>query len=162
MKITSKYLISSVIYFILLISTFTLISCSSSIRYTTKENSEKKSRSNKTFTNLEENYKNNKVVESNIEVASYYSDDFHGKKTANGETYNMYDFTAAHINYPFNTIVRVTNLSNNRKVTLRINDRKPDTNGRAIDISLKAAHELRMISSGIAKVKVEVLEWGEK
>ena len=74
----------------------------------------------------------------------------------------MYEYTAAHISYPFNTIVRVTNLSNNREVVLRINDRKPDTNGRAIDLSLKAAHELRMISDGIVKVKIEVLEWGAK
>ena len=131
------------------------------MRYTTKERTEHRSNSNKTYENLEETYKDYKALDSDIEIASYYSDDFHGKKTANGEIYNMYDYTAAHISYPFNTIVRVTNLSNNKEVILRINDRKPDTNDRAIDLSLKAAHELRMISSGITKVKVEVLEWGD-
>lgn len=139
-----------------------LISCASSVRYTTKENSEHRSNSNKTYENLEESYKDFKALETDIEIASYYSDDFNGKKTANGEIYNMYDYTAAHITYPFNTIIRVTNLSNSKKVILRINDRKPDTNGRTIDLSLKAAHKLRMISSGITKVKVEVLEWGDK
>lgn len=145
---------------LLVVPSFIFISCASSIRYTTKEHSENKSESKRTYSNLEETYKDYKVLESNIEIASYYSDDFNGKKTANGEIYNMYDYTAAHISYPFNTIVRVTNLSNDRTVVVRINDRKPDTNDRAIDLSLKAAHELRMISSGITKVKVEVLEWG--
>ena len=143
-----------------IIFSFIFISCASSVRYTTKENSENKFESKRTYSNLEETYKDFKALESNIEIASYYSDDFHGKKTANGEIYNMYDYTAAHIAYPFNTIARVTNLSNNRKVVVRINDRKPDSNERALDLSLKAAHELRMISSGITKVKVEVLEWG--
>src|SRR3990170_3830664 len=138
------------------------ISCASSVRYTTKENSENKFESKRTYSNLEETYKDYKVLGSDIEIASYYSDDFHGRKTANGEIYNMYDYTAAHISYPFNTIVRVTNLSNDRTVVVRINDRKPDSNERALDLSLKAAHELRMISSGITKVKVEVLEWGSK
>jgi len=147
---------------IIVVSSFIFISCASSVRYTTKENSENKFESKRTYSNLEETYKDYKVLESDIEVASYYSDDFHGKETANGEIYNMYDYTAAHITYPFNTIVRVTNLSNDRTVIVRINDRKPDTNDRAIDLSLKAAHELRMISSGITKVKVEVLEWGDK
>jgi len=146
---------------IIVVSSFIFISCASSVRYTTKENSKNRFENKRTYSNLEETYKDYKVLESDIEVASYYSDDFHGKETANGEIYNMYDYTAAHITYPFNTIVRVTNLSNDRTVIVRINDRKPDTNDRAIDLSLKAAHELRMISSGITKVKVEVLEWGD-
>jgi rare lipoprotein A len=132
------------------------------VRFTTKESSETNAPKNKSYSNLEETYRNYKSLETNIEVASYYSDEFNGEKTANGEVYNMYELTAAHIDYPFNTVVRVTNMSNEESVIVRINDRKPDTNGRAIDLSLKAAHELRMISSGIAKVKVEVLEWGDK
>ena len=156
------YLFRLSAFFILIISSFIFISCASSVRYTTKESPGNKSGRSKTFANLEESFKDYKALEVDISVASYYSDDFHGKKTANGEIYNMYDYTAAHISYPFNTIVRVTNLSNDRTIILRINDRKPDTNGRAIDLSLKAAHELRMISDGIAKVKIEVLEWGDK
>ena len=150
------------LHFIVAISSFIFCSCASSVRYTTKESSETKSTKNKSYLNLEETYSNYISLEANIVVASYYSDEFNSKKTANGEVYNMYELTAAHIDYPFNTIVRVTNMSNEESVIVRINDRKPDINGRAIDLSLKAAHELRMISSGIAKVKVEVLEWGSK
>lgn len=94
-------------------------------------------------------------------VASFYSEKFHGKKTANGETYDMHSLTAAHETYPFNTIVKVTNLKNKKSVTLRINDRKPDLNGRIIDVSYKAAQELDMVINGIAHVQVEVLEWGK-
>lgn len=156
------YIFRLVLLFNVIISSLVFISCASSVRYTTKESADTKSNDSKTFSKLDEIYSDYKSLETNVEIASYYSDDFHGKKTANGEIYNMYDYTAAHITYPFNTIVRVTNLSNDRTIILRINDRKPDTNGRAIDLSLKAAHELRMISTGITKVKVEVLEWGEK
>ena len=150
------------LYFILTVCSIIYFSCASSVRYTTKESSENKSPKKKSYSNLEETYSNYKSLETNIEVASYYSDEFNGKRTANGEIYNMYELTAAHTDYPFNTIVRVTNMSNEESVIVRINDRKPDKNGRALDLSLKAAHELRMISSGIAKVKVEVLEWGSK
>ena len=161
-KILVKHFSPLLLYLTLIFFLFILNSCASSVRYTTKESSENKSTKNKSYSNLEETYSNYNSLETNIEVASYYSDEFNGKKTANGEVYNMYEFTAAHIDYPFNTIVRVTNMSKEESVIVRINDRKPDTNGRAIDLSLKAAHELRMISSGIAKVKVEVLEWGSK
>ncbi len=94
-------------------------------------------------------------------VASYYSEEFHGRKTANGETYDMYALTAAHKIYPFNTKVRVTNLANGKSVVLRINDRMPNYNKRIIDISFQAARDLGMLVSGIADVKIEVLEWGE-
>lgn len=162
MKKTTKYLFSPIFSLLILISSFVLISCASSVRYTEKESSENKSHKKRSYSNLEQTYSNNKSLETRTEIASYYADEFNGRKTANGEIYNMYDYTAAHVSYPFDTIVRVSNLSNNRSVILRINDIKPDTNGRAIDLSLKAAHELRMISSGIANVKVEVLEWGER
>ena len=73
----------------------------------------------------------------------------------------MYDLTAAHKTYPFNTIVRVTNLSTGKSVRLRINDRMPDYNPRIIDISYGAAIKLDMLTSGIAEVKLEVLKWGK-
>lgn len=105
---------------------------------------------------------NVRILESATAIASFYADKFHGRTTANGETYDMHAMTAAHINYPFNTEVRVTNLSNNKFVVLRINDRKPDTNGRAIDLSYRAAELLDMVTSGIAKVNIEVLKWGDE
>jgi rare lipoprotein A len=92
--------------------------------------------------------------------ASYYADDFNGKKTANGETYNMNDLTAAHRTLPFNTKVKVTNTLNSKSVVVRINDRGPFKADRLIDLSLEAAKELDMIGPGTAKVQLEVVELG--
>ncbi len=94
-------------------------------------------------------------------VASYYADDYHGKQTSNGEVYNMNDLTAAHRTFPFGTKVRVTNLDNKKEVVVRVNDRGPFKEGRIIDLSLAAAKELDLIKMGTAKVKLEVLEWGD-
>ncbi len=94
-------------------------------------------------------------------IASYYADDFNGKKTANGETYDMNGLTAAHRSLPFGTKVRVTNLDNGKQVVVRINDRGPFQLSRIIDLSLGAAKELDMIAKGTAKVKLEVIEWGD-
>jgi len=95
-------------------------------------------------------------------VASYYAHDFHGRKTANGEIYNMYDMTAAHKSFPFNTIVRVRNLSNDKNIIVRINDRGPFVVGRIIDLSLGAAQKIDMVQSGTTQVRLEVLEWGRQ
>ncbi|MCF8261902.1 MAG: septal ring lytic transglycosylase RlpA family protein [Melioribacteraceae bacterium] len=103
----------------------------------------------------------NDALEVLTGVASYYADKFHGRQTANGETFNMYDFTAAHKDYPFNTILRVTNLANNNNILVRINDRGPFIEGRILDLSLGAALKLDMVGDGVADVKIEVLEWGK-
>ena len=95
-------------------------------------------------------------------VASYYAHDFHGRKTANGEIYNMYDMTAAHKSFPFNTIVRIRNLSNDKNIIVRINDRGPFVVGRIIDLSLGAAQKIDMVQSGTTQVRLEVLEWGRQ
>ena len=94
-------------------------------------------------------------------IASYYADDFNGKKTANGETYDMYKMTAAHRSLPFNTKVRVTNIENKRSIIVRINDRGPFKLERIIDLSLAAATQLGMKGKGTANVKLEVIEWGD-
>jgi rare lipoprotein A len=93
-------------------------------------------------------------------VASFYADEFHGRKTANGEVYDMYAMTAAHQALPFNTRVRVTNLDNGRAVVVRINDRGPFIKGRLIDLSYGAAAAIGMIGPGTARVRLEVLEIG--
>ena len=90
-------------------------------------------------------------------IASWYGPDFHSKKTSNGETYNMYDMTAAHKTLPMNTVVRVDNKENGRSIIVRINDRGPFVTGRIIDLSNKAAHEIDMYRKGTAKVKITVL-----
>ncbi len=89
-------------------------------------------------------------------VASWYGGKFHGRLTANGEIFNTHEFTAAHKQLPFNTIVKVTNLSNGKTVEVRINDRGPFVEGRIIDLSYAAAVELDMISTGTAPILLEV------
>ena len=93
-------------------------------------------------------------------VASYYAEDFHGKKTSNGERFNMNDLTCAHKSLPFNTILKVTNLSNGKSVEVRVNDRGPFVLNREIDLSKAAAVKLGMIGSGTAKVKLEIVKQG--
>ncbi len=90
-------------------------------------------------------------------TASWYGDDFHGKRTANGEVYDMHKKNAAHTILPFNTYVKVTNLSNKKYTIVRINDRGPFVKGRIIDLSYAAAKEIDMISPGTAKVEVIAL-----
>lgn len=91
-------------------------------------------------------------------LASWYGKDYHQKLTASGERYNMNDLTAAHASLPFGTRVKVTNLENGKKVTVRINDRGPSAKGRIIDVSLRAARILDMIKAGVVRVRLEVIE----
>lgn len=93
-------------------------------------------------------------------VASYYADDFHGKRTSNGETFDMNALTAAHRTFPFGTKVRVTNLENSKAVLVRVNDRGPFKEGRIMDLSLGAAKAIDLIQTGTARVRIDVLEWG--
>ncbi|NER01710.1 MAG: septal ring lytic transglycosylase RlpA family protein [Okeania sp. SIO3C4] len=90
--------------------------------------------------------------------ASWYGPGFHGNLSASGERYNQYAMTAAHKTLPFGTRVRVTNLNNGSSVVVRINDRGPFIAGRVIDLSAAAAGILGMIHSGVAPVKVEVID----
>ena len=90
-------------------------------------------------------------------TASWYGKDFHGKKTSNGEVYNMYDMTAAHKILPLGTYVRVHNLDNDRFLDVRINDRGPFVRGRIIDLSYAAAKELGLLEPGTARVEVVAL-----
>lgn len=93
-------------------------------------------------------------------IASYYADEFHGRKTSNGEVYDMHDLTAAHRTLPFNTRLKVTNLDTQRAVVVRINDRGPFKDDRVIDLSLEAAKQIGLITHGTAPVKLEILEFG--
>lgn len=89
--------------------------------------------------------------------ASFYGPGFYGNRTANGEIYRLGTMTAAHRSLPFGTRVRVENLNNGRSVTVRINDRGPFVGGRIIDLSETAAEAIGMKSSGIAPVRIQVL-----
>ncbi len=90
-------------------------------------------------------------------VASWYGKKFHGRRTSNGEIYDMYAMTAAHKTLPIPTQVRVTNLSNGRNIVVRVNDRGPFVHNRVIDLSYAAAKQLDMIRNGTAMVEVSVL-----
>lgn len=102
-----------------------------------------------------------RVPSSSIEVsgsetgmASFYAESYNGKKTANGETYHSRALTAAHKTLPFGTKVKVTNLSNGKKVKVRVNDRGPFVAGRIIDLTRAAAKKLDMVNAGVVKVKI--------
>jgi rare lipoprotein A len=88
---------------------------------------------------------------------SYYGKDFHGRKTANGERFDMHELTAAHRTLPFGTRLKVTHLGNGKSVEVRINDRGPWKRDRILDLSLAAAKKLDLITQGKAKARVEVL-----
>lgn len=92
--------------------------------------------------------------------ASYYAHFHHGKKTANGERFNMHALTAAHRTLPLGSKIKVTNLNNGKEVVLRVNDRGPYAKGRVLDVSLAAAKKLDMIKTGTAKVSIQILHVG--
>ena len=96
------------------------------------------------------------LVIEQIGEASWYGKDFHGKKTARGETFNQYALTAAHPTLPLGTKAIVTNLETGRSVKVEINDRGPYAKGRDIDLSKQAATKLGMTKDGAAPVKIEV------
>ncbi len=90
--------------------------------------------------------------------ASFYADKFEGRTTASGERYTHNKRTCAHLSLPFGTLVRVTNLNNDKTVVVRVNDRGPFVPNRIIDLSLSAAKELDFVNAGLADVKIEVVE----
>lgn len=138
-------------YYSILILLMIFYGCSSTSRYSSTND----------YSKWDSRTKNFDVLEVETGKASFYADEFNGKRTANGEIYDMNELTAAHPSYPFNTLVNVTNLSNGKSVEVRINDRMPQFKGRTIDLSLAAAKKIEMINSGIQEVKLEVIKWGK-
>jgi len=88
-------------------------------------------------------------------VASFYTE---GTETASGEKFDTHDLTAAHPTLPFGTKLRVTNVATGRSVTVRVNDRGPYVPGRNVDVSYSAAAALGMVGSGLAKVRMDVVQ----
>lgn len=105
------------------------------------------------FSSFAEVYKKEATV-------SFYAEDFHGKKTSNGEIFNMNALTCANKSLPFDTKLKVTNLSNGKSVIVRVNDRGPFVADRELDLSKAAAIKLDMVKQGVAKVKIEIVEMG--
>jgi rare lipoprotein A len=154
-----------IILFLIIGSAIIFSACSSATRYATRESGE--STSGNYTEDTEKLLKEENIDPDNIHplatevgIASYYADKYNGRQTASGEIYNMYGISAAHPSYPMGTIIKVTNLSNNISLILRINDRMPDFKGRVIDLSLGAARKLDIIQNGTAKVKIDVIKWG--
>jgi rare lipoprotein A len=98
-----------------------------------------------------------RVGETETGIASWYGVPYHGRRSANGEIYDMEKLTAAHRTLPFDTWVEVTNLVNKKHIDVRITDRGPFVSGRIIDLSLAAARELDMVASGVVKVQIKVI-----
>lgn len=90
--------------------------------------------------------------------ATWYGGKFHGRKTASGERFDKRALTAAHRTLPFGTVVKVTNLANQRTVVVRVNDRGPYGKGRIIDVSEAAARKLKMINAGVVPATVEIVK----
>lgn len=90
--------------------------------------------------------------------ASWYGPGFHGRKTANGEKFDQMSYTAAHKSLRFGTLLRITNPKNGKSIVVRINDRGPYIEGRDLDLSKAAAHELGLMRKGVARLKVEELK----
>jgi len=90
-------------------------------------------------------------------VASWYGEYFHGKFTASGEKYNMYNYTAAHKTLPLNTLIKVINVKNRKTVTVRVNDRGPFVKKRHLDLSYAAARKLGIIDQGVSRIKIKIL-----
>jgi rare lipoprotein A len=97
-------------------------------------------------------------------ICVYYNDKFQGHVVASGETYDKEALTAAHKKLPFGTMVKVTNLRNNKSVVVRVNDRGPHggSKSKIIEITSRAAMEIDMIQEGKAKVQIEIVELGKK
>ncbi|MEX0950941.1 MAG: septal ring lytic transglycosylase RlpA family protein [Gammaproteobacteria bacterium] len=94
-------------------------------------------------------------------IASWYGQKFHGRRTSSGETYNMYEMTAAHKTLPLPTYVHVRNLQNGRSVVVKVNDRGPFHDNRIIDMSYAAATRLDMLGKGTALVEVTAIDPGK-
>jgi rare lipoprotein A len=90
--------------------------------------------------------------------ASWYGPTFQGRTTASGELYDMSAYTAAHTSLPFGSVVRVVNTRNGRSTVVRINDRGPYVGGREMDLSYQAAEKIGLISRGVARLRMELLE----
>ena len=93
-----------------------------------------------------------------VGAASWYGQQYHGKITASGEPFDMYDFTAAHATLPLGTFVRVTNLNNGRTVMVRVNDRGPFVRARIIDVSYNTARILDFLKDGVQRVLLDFEE----
>ena len=148
---------------LLFVAGITFSACSSAVRFSSAGMSVPRSvASDSRMGNKVSTPKENSSFEATDELfrgmASYYGNEFQGRKTANGERYDKNELSGAHRTLPFGTMVRVRNTTNDRSVVIRINDRGPWKESRVLDVSFAAAQELDMTRSGTASVEVTVLK----
>ena len=146
-------------FIIVLLLCALLASCSGHEKYVSRSDSQAPGGVQKPYTVKGERYEPLSSHEGFVQtgIASWYGSDFHGKKTSNGDTYDMYAMTAAHKTLPFGVYVKVSNRNNGRDTVVRINDRGPFVAGRIIDLSYSAAKDIGVVFSGTALVKIEAL-----
>lgn len=144
-----KLTMQIVVAFIVIVFSFS--ACSANVRFSKTTNAD----SVKTIQAQKDKNNPNLAIRGRC---SYYGKKFHGRKTANGETFDMYQLTAAHKTLPFGTVLRVTNLDNQKTVTVRINDRGPFVKNRVLDLSYAAAKEIDLIKNGTAKIEAEIVQ----
>lgn len=139
-----------------------LISCTPAERYTTDSRTTPRSRyyrtANDRFRPSGTRYRTGTTYKW---VTSFYGADFHGKKTANGEIYDMYGMTCAHRELPFETVLEVLNPVSNQSVRVRVNDRGPFIRGRELDLSYGAARRVGLIEKGVKELHIRILELPE-
>jgi rare lipoprotein A len=145
---------------VILLSAFYLIGCSAAARFTSTGGESGTSAGNVSRPAAHPGTSSGALLTVDG-MASYYSTDFDKKKTASGEIFDKNALTAAHREFPFGTILRVTNLSNGKAVAVTVNDRGPFDKSRIIDLSEAAAREIGMIQDGTTKVRIEVVKWGQ-
>jgi len=129
-----------------------MLSCTGTIRFSARTAPSGKAISAEQDTKRQPQLQRGKVLQRGW--ASYYAGKFHGRQTANGEVYDSLGRTAAHNTLPFETMVRVRNISNGKTVTVRVTDRGPFAKDRIIDLSYTAAREIDMIGPGTAEVEI--------
>jgi rare lipoprotein A len=147
---------------LLLVILFLLTSCEPTALYTTDRPKPKQQQQTQTQTQTQPSTPGDmdRVPTGKTEymIASWYGNPFHGRKTASGEVFNMYSYTAAHKTLPFGTRLKLINELNNKEVIVKINDRGPFVKGRDIDISYKTALDLDVVRLGVTKLKVVYLD----
>jgi len=142
---------------------FLLLSCTASPRFNTQGAGNSSKKTTNILLSSSRKINKNKYKSELRGFTSWYGPNFHGKLTANGEVFDQYGLTAAHRTLPLNTVVRVTNLDNGKRLILRINDRGPfvDEHKRILDCSYGAAKKLGFLDQGTARIEISIIELGD-
>lgn len=150
----------------ILIFILIIIQCTPSPRYHYREEPKRKTNRNRATKKTDSKSNNSPLLSINnsdsaILTSSYYGKKFHGRRTSNGEIFNMYGYSAAHKTLPFGTVLKVTYLKNGKSVLVTVNDRGPFIKGRELDLSYMAAKKIGLTREGVGKVKIRVVKWGQ-